>query len=184
MLSASLVAAPIRQVVGEIGRLSGADVQGIAALDDERVSTSFVDLPLASALERVLGARSFALVVAAEGGIARPSRIVILPRDRGDAPPAAEPTAAPRPEISVARDDATRVEAEPAVRLEAVSRLAVMAEHDPDARVILAQISAGDADEAVRQAAREALDAGTVGTEPGGRGRRSRSQVAASRRAW
>src|ERR1051325_5769892 len=52
-LSASIVAAPVRQVVDEIGRLSGAAVDGDAALDDEPVSTSFADLPLTNALERV-----------------------------------------------------------------------------------------------------------------------------------
>src|SRR5436190_917386 len=78
-LSASIVAVPIRQVIGEIGRLSGMAVEGAAALDDAPVSVSFVDLPLANAFERILGATSFALVVSSEGGVSHPSRIVILP---------------------------------------------------------------------------------------------------------
>ena len=133
--SASIVAAPIRQVVDEIGRLSGTAVDGIAALDDEPVSTSFVDLPLTDALERVLGARSFALVVSGS----RPSRIVILPGGGGSAAPAVQrPTTVARPHLAVAPDEASAAEGERAVRLQAVHQLAEIADDDPDARIILA----------------------------------------------
>jgi hypothetical protein len=185
-LSASIVAAPIRQVIGEIGGVTGVQVEGVATLDDELVSTSFVDLPLANALERVLGARSFALVVGAEGGGSHPSRIVILPGSRGSTARGAEPRprVVARPEMAVALDEATGMQPERAVRLEALGQLEAIAGEDPDARVVLGQLSADDTDEVVRDGARQALARSEAGAEPAVRHRRARSRVAASPGAW
>jgi hypothetical protein len=173
-------------VVDEIGGASGVAVEGIAGLDDELVSTSFVDLPLANALERVLGTRSFTLVVSSEGGMAHPSRIVIPPSGRGRVARAAEPqpTAVARPEVAVALDEATGVQVERAVRLEAISQLVDIVQEDPHARMVPAQLSADDADEAVREGARQALDRSQAGTAPALRHRRPRSRVAVAPGAW
>src|SRR5262249_32668681 len=150
---------------------SGAQVSWVVpADDDEPVSTSFVDLPLTKAIERLLPTRSFELVVSSDAGQSRLKRIVILPSGRHSAPQgetAPPPPARQDRELEQAPldalDDMLRAQETPAVRLQAVSQLATLAERDPEARTILAQLSTDDADDTVRESARQALDEAPVG---------------------
>jgi hypothetical protein len=57
---------PLRDILGEIARQSGADVRG-AVRKPRGVSEDFEDVPLAKGLERLLGEQSFALRYGREG---------------------------------------------------------------------------------------------------------------------
>jgi len=174
-LTAELVAAPLPRVMEEIGRLSGAEVSWIGPVDEEeRVSTSFVDLPLAQAIGRLLPTRSFEIVVSTTAESSRLRRILILPGGRSSPPVGTAPSVSVRQDPEPAQgpidalDDMLRAQEAPVVRLEAVSQLAVLAVRNPDARNVLAQLSADDADDTVRERARQALDEAFRGDADGG----------------
>jgi len=179
LLTAEIAGAPLRQVMEEVGRLTGAEVRWLGAAGDERISLSFADVPLADAIGRMLGARSFLLVAPAAGSPLSIIRVDILasgqaPRLEPDTP------AAPSEHADDALDAALATalaHEEPAARLRAIDELAQVAQQEPRAWMVLTELSNREADGAVRAAARQALDAGLAPSprEAGVRGRRRRA---------
>jgi len=161
-LSAEIAAAPLAQVMAEIGTLAGAEVLWRGAAPDDRVSASFTDVPAAEAIERLLRPRSFFVVGGA--GPASIRRVVILADGPGTPRPEGTPAVERPPAVVDEQPDAAVAAAtapgDPATRLRAIDALAEVAAHDPGAWMVLTQLSTSDADRAVREAARRALDAG------------------------
>src|SRR5262245_60152450 len=58
-MTARIIAIPLRQVMEEIGRLSGARVWWMSQGGEEPVSVAFLALPLSEALRRILGQKNF-----------------------------------------------------------------------------------------------------------------------------
>jgi hypothetical protein len=67
-LTVHLSAVPIEEVLAEIERQSGAEVDGHVR-NPRPVSADFADVPIADALERLLGGQSFALIYGTDGGL-------------------------------------------------------------------------------------------------------------------
>jgi hypothetical protein len=88
-LTAEIVGVPLRQVMEEIGGLTEAEVRWLGAPGEARVSVAFSALPVAEAIGRVLGTRSFMLVASAGDVPPRVRRILILAGREGLPPPEA-----------------------------------------------------------------------------------------------
>lgn len=80
LLTAQVTAAPLPQVMSEMSRLSGARVVWLGQPDTRQVSVTFTALPVAEAIERVLGVNNFLLVYASTADKARLKEIWIATR--------------------------------------------------------------------------------------------------------
>jgi hypothetical protein len=76
-LTARLAAVPLRQVITEISRLSGAQVSWLGQQDESPVSADFSALPVVEALERLLRRKNFLLLYASSAQDARLTQIWI-----------------------------------------------------------------------------------------------------------
>jgi hypothetical protein len=182
-LTARVVAAPLHEVMAEIGRLTGAKVRWLNQYGDERVSLQLADVPLDVALEKILQ-KNFTLSYASSGiltGIWISSRgtggepaggpqagavtnRLIAVEDRGEPPtgrnqPRArtDPGAGLGDEPAPSRAGIDVAEQPLSVRMEAVELLAMHADEDEGAREVLAHMAASDVDLQVRAIASKAL---------------------------
>jgi hypothetical protein len=99
-LAARVAAVPLRQVMAELSRLSGAQVRWLTPGGEEPVSVDFPARPLAEALERLLGEQNFLLFYTEAGAGMRLTRIWISARETSqERPPAhgSEPAGTPPP---------------------------------------------------------------------------------------
>lgn len=159
-LTADVAGVPVRQVMDELGRVANAEVRWLGRAAEEPVSVHFTDVPLGDAVRRVLGTRSF-LVVVPGGGSSRPiARVIILASGPG-ASPEPQTTRAPQAAPSDGADDAAIATAlapeAPAARIRAIEELGWVAEPDSRAWMTLSHLSRDEEDEGVREAARSAL---------------------------
>ena len=105
----------LAEVLGEIGRQSGAAIRG-QVREARRVSADFEDVPLPDALQRLLGDQNFLLVYDA-GHRPRMVELLGLP---AEALPAVADTAKSQPEPELSSEDALRLlDRHPAVLLKA-----------------------------------------------------------------
>ena len=183
-LTAQLVAAPLRQVMEEVSRLSGARVRWLGRQTEEKpVSVGFTALPLPEALRRILGETNFLLFYTSVGESTALTQIWILSKGTGGrqpgltSQPTAQAKAQPQPAPgstsqrthTVERQaelDAISVDTlietaistlEPSVRVEAVARLGGYAPADPKVEGILSHLAANDGNPQVQAAASEVL---------------------------
>ena len=182
-LTARLVAAPLHEVMAEIGRLTEAKVRWLNQHGDERVSLQLTDVPLGEALEKILE-KNFTLSYASSGiltGIWISSRgaggepaaglqtgavtdRLIAVGDRGELPTGRnQPRARTDPGAGLGEEPAPSsaeidVAEQPlSVRMEAVELLAMQADEDEAAREVLAHMAASDVDHQVRAIAAKVL---------------------------
>lgn len=180
-LTARIAAIPLRQVMTEVARLSGAQVLWLGPQDDQPVSVSFSSLSVAEALERLLPQKNFLLLYASKDSNARLRQIWISSPGNGVAqlqitrrPPIVEqgkttdplqvinddPPAEADPELSAVLDanlETALQGTEANNRIEAIEALSRMVEHDPRIRPLLVQLASTEQDAQVRGAAEEAL---------------------------
>lgn len=176
-LTIRTTAVPLRQVMAEVGRLSGAQVLWLGPQDESPVSVDFSGLPVTEALERLLPRKNFLLLYASSASNARLTQIWISSPGSNAEPPRVALRRAPvTEEPKVINEDlpAEELDAELAPvleaylqtvlrghevdgRVEAIEALGGMAEHDPRIRPLLVQLSNSEPDLQVRSAAEEAL---------------------------
>lgn len=80
LLTAQVTTTPLSQVLSEMSRLSGARVVWLGQADHRQVSVTFTALPVAEAIERILGANNFLLVYTSTAEKARLKEIWITTR--------------------------------------------------------------------------------------------------------
>jgi hypothetical protein len=169
-LTARIAMVPLRQVMEEISRLSGAQVRWMdAEVGEQTVSIEFTAVPLSEAVRRILSARNFLLWYAAHGEGTRLTQIWIASRedgggqpmlDRQPAPPppptGENPAEAVGPPLEVLIQMATGDE-DLASRLSAIEELGSAAPQDAKVREILADLADHDSNPQVRDAAATVL---------------------------
>jgi hypothetical protein len=116
LLTAHVTATPLPQVLSEMSRLSGVRVVWLGHPDNRQVSVTFTALPVAEAIERVLGANNFLLVYASTVEKARLKEIWVATRHfptQTVIPPALE--SAPMTQERTVNDNSTELtqESEP-----------------------------------------------------------------------
>jgi hypothetical protein len=86
-LTAQIKAVPLRQVMAEVGELSGARVVWLQQSGQQNVTVDFRDVPLPRALRLILGQKNFLLFYSAAGRETRLSQIWIASAGEGSGPP-------------------------------------------------------------------------------------------------
>jgi len=164
-LTAQLVAAPLRQVIEEVSRRSGAQVRWLGSQAEERlVSVEFTALPLPEALGRILGETNFLLFYTPTGGGTKLTQIWISAKGTGEGQPGLTPlpaaveghAALDTLPIDTLLQTAVSI-AEPSVRIEAIARLGEYAQQDPKVEGVLSHLAANDTNPQVQAAASEVL---------------------------
>ena len=160
LLTADVAGTPVSRVMQEVGRLTGAEVRWLGAVGEEPISVRFTDVPLADAIARLVGPRSFLLVASAAGALPPITRVVILAS--GERPVLEPETPRVRSEDAEGALDAAAALAPqaPAARRRAIDELARVAQQEPQAWMVLTELSRHEPDRAVREAARRALGDG------------------------
>jgi hypothetical protein len=97
-LTVRLVDVPVREVLDEVGRQSGAEIRG-GVVNGRNVSTEFDRVPLSEALHRLLGDQNFALLYGERGRL----RAIKLLGGPQAPPPAVKTAAATPPTTATAR---------------------------------------------------------------------------------
>ena len=181
-LTAQIVVAPLRQVMEEMSRLSGARVRWLSSEAEEKpVSVEFTALPLPEALRRILGEMNFLLFYTSTGNSVKLTEIwissVIGGGQLGRLPPPASQVKAPPPipdSVSQSEEAVDRQAefaampldtliqtavsmADPSLRIEAIGHLGGRAPEDPKVEAILSQLASNDSNPQVRAAASEVL---------------------------
>ena len=179
-LTARLSAMPLRQVMEEVSRVSGARVQWLGGVAEERaVSVGFTALPLAEALRQILGESNFLLFYAPGGADTRLTEIWISSKKTGDghsgltsrlagqAPPLlAFDAHSENAEEGQAELDPAAIETliqtavgtqSPAVRVEAIARLGEYLREEPKVGDVLSHLASHESDPHVQAAASEVL---------------------------
>lgn len=180
-LTAHVAALPLRQVITEVARLSGAQVLWLGQQDERPISVAFSSLSIAEALERLLPQKNFLLLYASKDNDARLRQIWISSLGTGGTqlqitrrPPVVEqakttdlpqminddPPAEADPELTAVLDAnlETALQGTDANnRIEAIEALSGMAGYDPKIRPLLVQLANTEQDAQVRGAAEEAL---------------------------
>jgi hypothetical protein len=167
-LAARVAMVPLRQVMEEIGRLSGAQVRWMdAEVGEQMVSIEFTALPLSEAVRRILSARNYLLWYAPHNEGTQLTQIWIASRrdgggqptlNRQPAPPlpppptAEEPVGAVDPPLEALMQTATG-DADLASRLSAIEELGSATPQDARVRQILADLADHDSNPQVRDAA-------------------------------
>jgi len=82
-LTAQITGTPLRQVIEEIGRLSGARVRWLGPVAEEPVTVAFTNTSLSRALRLILGERNFLLLYASAEADAQLNQIWISPAQHG-----------------------------------------------------------------------------------------------------
>jgi hypothetical protein len=162
LLTADVAGTPVSRVMQEVGRLTGAEVRWLGDAGEEPISVRFTDVPLADAIARLLGTRSFLLFASAVGAPGPVTRVVILAS--GERPVLEPETPRVPSEDAEGALDAVVATAlalgAPAARLQAIDALARVAQQEPQAWLVLTELSRHERDRAVREAARRALGDG------------------------
>ncbi len=174
-MTAWIVGAPLRRVLEEVSKLSGARARWLSLDGEEPVSVEFTDLPFSEALRRILREKDFVLFDPSAGERARLPQIWIYPRGQaggqlvliqgGETTPSALSDAAPSVEpppveqhleslIQTAMHDQ---DMSVRLRLDAITQLGGYAQEDPLAETTLSQVAHSDSDPQVREAATELL---------------------------
>lgn len=156
-LSAHLSAAPIRQVMEQLGSLTGARVLWLSQAEDTPVSVDFTDLPLADALRRILGERNFMLFYRSQGQETWLSEIWISAPPVGQRQAAPSLPATPPAQIPAQLMQTALYGQDTAARLNAINRMKKFASTDMRVQSILSQLSRNATEPEVRAAAEQAL---------------------------
>ena len=181
-LTAQVVATPLRQVMEEMSRVSGARVRWLSGQAEEKpVSVEFSALPLPEALRRILREMNFLLFYTSTGNSVKLTEVWILSgigRSQAErTPPLASPVKAllPIPDSASQSEEAVDRQAEfaampleiliqtavgtadPSLRIEAIAHLGGRAPEDPKVEGILSHLASNDSDPQVRAAASEVL---------------------------
>lgn len=167
-LTARIATVPLRQVMEEISRLSGAQVRWMdSVVREQTVSVEFTALPLSEAVRRILRTRNFLLWYAPRDESTQLTQIWIASREEaggqpgrhrppapsGPPPPTAtEPAEAVEPPLDALIETVTG-EADLAARLSAIGDLGRYAPQDARVREILADLADHDSNPQVRDAA-------------------------------
>lgn len=165
-LSARIVATPLRQVIAEIRRLSGAQIRWLNEGGEELISIEFSNLPVAEALQQILAEKNFLLFYSSSDKEERLMQLWISSggHERGQLQPApqvgvrdAEKQDSNLPVTLAALMQIALNDQDPAVRLEAIGHLEGYADEDPHAEALLSHLAHHDPDLQVQEAASEAL---------------------------
>jgi hypothetical protein len=170
-LTVHVVAAPLQQVMSQIGRLSGAKIVWLGQRDNRPVSVDFMALPVAEALPRLLGPNNFLLIYASTAERARLMEIWVAPQrfatrqtvlttsDSASTEDVSDPSAvdAELEKMLESHLDMALHGTERDSRIEAIGFLGGLVEHDPRIRPLLEQLSTAEGDSQVRAAAAEVL---------------------------
>jgi hypothetical protein len=181
-LTAQIVAAPLRQVMEEMSRLSGARVRWLSGQAEEKpVSVEFTALPLPEALQRILREMNFLLFYTSTGKGVKLTEIWISSGIGGGQPERIPPPASqvkappPTPTPASQGEDAVKRQAEFAamplemliqtavgtadssLRIEAIAHLGGRASEDPKVEALLSHLASNDSNLQVRAAASEVL---------------------------
>ena len=172
-MTARIVAAPLRRVIEEVSRLSGAQARWPSRDGEEPVSVEFTDLPLSEALRQILREKDFVLFEPSAGERARLPRISIYPRaqaggqlvaiQEGETTPPALSDAGHSVEVPPVEQHLDSLmhtaihDEEPSVRLDAITQLGGYAQEDLLAKMALSQVAHRDSDPQLREAAAELL---------------------------
>jgi hypothetical protein len=161
-MTAQLTAAPLGQVMAEVGQLSGVQVVWLGGVAQKTsVSARFNDLPLSEALERLLGENNFLLFYVAEKEDMRLTQIWISATRRG--PQSILPLsssssnpAAPSPAVdsTVSGDEepmdsiiqTALHDSNAMIRLLTVSQLGRRVQEDARVKSVIAQMALSDSD--------------------------------------
>jgi hypothetical protein len=171
-LTARIAAAPLQQVMEEIGRLSKVRVLWLNQRGEESVSVEFAALPFSEAVKRILAGRNFMLFYASTADGPQPTQIWIsssnVERRRSwlEPQPVLGTTITSEVEESdgdfaQALDGAIQIalsDPDPSSRLQAIEFLATHNQGDPRARTILSQLAYNDRDPQVREIAFAVLE--------------------------
>jgi hypothetical protein len=165
-LTAQFTATPLRQVMEEVSRVSGAQVRWLRGRAEERpVSAGFTDLPLPEALRRILGETDFLLFYTSLGEDMKLSQIWISsktqPDPAWDSPAQSEESVAVQAEPDTIPVDTLIQEAvstgDLSLRVEAIAGLGGYAQADPRVKGILSHLASNDGNPRVRAVAAEVL---------------------------
>jgi hypothetical protein len=181
-LTVQVVATPLRQVMEEMSRVSGARVRWLGDHAEEKlVSVEFTALPLPEALRRILREMNFLLFYTSTRNSTKLTEVWILSgigRSQAERTPAlASPVKAslPIPDSASQSEEAVDRQAEfaampletliqtavgtadPSLRIEAIAYLGRRAAEDSTAENILSHLASNDSNPQVREAASEVL---------------------------
>jgi hypothetical protein len=171
--TARIVEAPLWQVMAEVSRLSGAQIQWMdSAVRQQEVSVEFTALSLSEAVRQILRAHNFLLVYRSSGEETPLTQIWIASRDEGSGQPVLNQPSVPQvpvPHVQTApvaeapaEDSGQSLdalmetamgEADLAVRLSAIGELGSHAPDDARVRQLLADMADHDPLSQVRDAA-------------------------------
>jgi hypothetical protein len=156
-LTVRIIATPIRQVLEQVGQLTGARILWLGQKEEGSVSVEFTDLPFSDALRRLLGERNFLLFYTSSGTETKLSEIWILsPSVEGGQTPSIVPAPTP-PQIPSQALQTALYGQDRSARLTAVRRLKRFGQTDLRVKSILSQLIQSDPEPAVRKAAEKTL---------------------------
>jgi len=156
-LTAKLSAVSLRQVMEEIGELSGAEIVWLQKNAGGMVSANFSEVPFTRALRLLLGKRNFLLFYSSEEGESQLSQIWI---SNGSGAPTVTAKSKPVNLGKLLRWYRTALRgASAALRLQAVQNLQQQAPINARAKRMLANIARAANDPQVRQAAAATIQA-------------------------
>lgn len=164
-LTAQLTATPLRQVMEEVSRVSGARVRWLRGQAEERlVSANFTALPLPEALRRILGETNFLFFYTSVGENTKPTQIWISsktqPRPVFDSAAQSKESVAGQVESDAIPVDTLILDAvsgDLSLRVDAIASLGGYAQTDPRVKGILSHLASNDSNPQVRAAAAEVL---------------------------
>lgn len=171
-LTARIMAAPLRQVMEEVSRLSGAQVLWLSQAGEEPVSVEFSALPFSEALRRILGERNFLLFYTTMGEEGRLIQIWISSGGTGRGQPVLIPQPVSQwettqvtegPDVDIAQPldvviQTAMNDEDLSSRLSAIEYLGYHVQEDPRAKVILSRLARSDANPQVQDAASAMLE--------------------------
>ena len=164
-LTARLTTTPLRQVMEEVSRVSGARIRWLRGQAEERlVSAEFTALPLPEALRRILGETDFLLFYTSVGENTKPTQIWISskaqPRPAVDSAAQSEESVAEQGEPDIMPVDTLiqdAVSGDLSLRVDSIARLGGYVQADPRVKGILSHLASNDGNPQVRAAAAEVL---------------------------
>ena len=156
-LTARITRTPLRQVMDEISRLSGAQVHWLGPGAEEAVTVQFANTPLPRALKLILGEKNFLLLYSSAKNDAKLTQIWISPAGRGNG----QVPLAPLARVSASTLwglQRTALRGQNLwIRFQAVEQLKGYAQTDTRAKAALSRVARGANDLKIRQAAARAL---------------------------
>jgi hypothetical protein len=177
-LTAHIVATPIQQVMQKLSRVSGAKMVWQSPPNEHLVSVAFFSLPLAEAVQRIVGAHNFLLIFSSTAETARLTQIWLSAppqsQTRGDTTQSRPSVTPIRMEKEAASTTSEGEDAEERARLEsalqvvtqtqdvathltAIEILAPYVTVDPQVRITLSHLAQSAQDSQVQEAAAAAL---------------------------